>query len=52
MHQNFDYFSQFHKSNLDRTIVSKIIPNIQKSISFTGPHVHKMDFSYASAMPT
>lgn len=46
MHQNLNYFSQFHKSNLDRTIVSKItvlLPNIQKSISFTKPHVHKME---------
>lgn len=35
MHQNLNYFSRFHKSNLDRTIVSKFIaqpPNTQKAL--------------------
>lgn len=35
MHQDLNYFSWFHKSNLDRTIVSKFTvlpPNIQKAL--------------------
>lgn len=35
MHQDLNYFSWFHKSNLDRTIVSKftVLPlNIQKAL--------------------